>query len=132
MLPENHGLLFEFDGEATTIESVPRAEHYNLSCADDGHTLPFGQNVRVSCIKFDPGQEPASIEVKGCHKPCSVVSKTVYFLLIVLKQCRSVVDIPAKGTTLFSIQYSSVHTFVQNTHKTTVQCTSTLDGFINP
>ncbi|KAL5253244.1 hypothetical protein ACHWQZ_G013126 [Mnemiopsis leidyi] len=81
LLPENHGLLFEFDGEATTIESVPRAEHYNLSCADDGHTLPFGQNVRVSCIKFDPGQEPASIEVKGCHKPCSVVTiKETYYV----------------------------------------------------
>ena len=73
-LPVDHGLLFEFDGEPTTIESIPQDERYDLTCADPTHQLSFGQDDRVDCDEPDGGAEPATIEIKGCHKPCSVVS----------------------------------------------------------
>ena len=73
-LPADHGLVLEFDGVVTTIESIPQDENYELKCADDTHQLSFGQEDRVDCDEPDEGEEPATIEIKGCHKPCSVVS----------------------------------------------------------
>ena len=73
-LPAEHGLIFEFDGEVTTIASVPQNERYDLECADETHQLSFGQDDRVRCDAPAEGDEPATIAIKGCHKPCSVVS----------------------------------------------------------
>ena len=74
-MPADHGLKFEFDGEETTIESIPQDERYDLECADPTHQLTFGQSDRVECDEVDdPSEKPAEITVKGCHKPCSVVS----------------------------------------------------------
>ena len=74
-LPADHGLKFEFDGEETTIESIPQDERYDLECSDTTHQLTFGQSDRVECDEMDdPSKKPTEITVKGCHKPCSVVS----------------------------------------------------------
>ncbi|XP_063679086.1 uncharacterized protein LOC134814785 isoform X4 [Bolinopsis microptera] len=76
---EDHGILFKFDNEITTILSVPQDEEYELGCENGDYHLPYGQEDEIECEEVDDGASPSAIVVQSCHAPCDISTiKTEY------------------------------------------------------